>query len=190
MLGMTINNVLNNQPIVDVRAFADTLYQDLYTQPADIKSGTKYMGKIFIQAFFALRNDQRIDYPDIERCLAVVGKLEAFYTPPFIICAFYYSQWAEQQQLTDKEIAALQLGLKAHDKLYPDSTTVFSENMNLSLSSIYFQQKKWRSAAKYTERLLADMRRLGEEGTDGYMELLNSLDILLQMLITIEQNIS
>ncbi len=175
MLGMTINNVLNNQPIIDVRAFADTLYQDLYTQPVDIKSGTKYMGKIHLQAFFALSEDQRINYPDIERCLAVAGKHEAFYTPPFIICAFYFAQWAGQQQLTDKEIAALQLGLKAHDKLYPDSTTVFGENMNLKLSSIYLQQKKWRSAAKYTERLLEDMRRLGEKGTDGYMELLCSL---------------
>ena len=172
MLGMTINNLLNSQPIFDVRAFADTLYRDLYTRPAEVRAGTKYMGKICLQAFFSLSEDQRIDYPEIERCLAVTGKHEAFYTPPFIICAFYYAQWAERQQLTDKEITALQLGLKAHDKLYPDSTTVFSENMNLKLSSIYFQQKQWRSAAKYTERLLEDMRRLGEDGTDGYMEML------------------
>ena len=175
MLGMTIDNVLNKQPIFDVRAFADTLYQDLYTRPVDIKIGTKYMGKLYLQAFFAINEDQRINYPDIERCLAVAGKHEAFYTPPFIICAFYYAQWAGQQQFTDKEIAALQLGLKAHDKLYPDSTTVFSENMNLKLSSIYYQQKKWRSAAKYTEKLLEDMRRHGEEHADGYMELLTSL---------------
>lgn len=177
MLGMTINNVLSNQPIFDVRSFADTLYQDLYIRPVDIKIGAKYMGKLYLQAFFALSEDSRIDYPDIEQCLAVTGKHEAFYTPQFIICAFYYAQWAEKQQHTDKEIAALQLGLKAHDKLYSDSTTVFSENMNLKLSSIYFQQKKWRSAAKYTEGLLKDMRRLGEEGTDDYMELLNGLGI-------------
>lgn len=175
MLGMTINNLLNNQPIFDVRSFADTLYHDLYIQPVEIKTGAKYMGKINLQAFFALSEDQRIDYTDLERCLTVTGKHEAFYTPPFIICAFYFAQWAEQQQFTDKVIAALQLGLKAHDKLYPDSTTIFSENMNLKLSSIYFQQKKWRSAAKYTERLLVDMRRLGEDRTDGYMELLSTL---------------
>ena len=145
MLGMTINNVLNNQPIFDVRSFADTLYHDLYIQPVEIKTGAKYMGKINLQAFFALSEDQRIDYTDLERCLAVTGKHEAFYTPPFIICAFYFAQWAEQQQFTDKVIAALQLGLKAHDKLYPDSTTIFSENMNLKLSSIYFQRYKEES---------------------------------------------
>ena len=42
MLDMTINNAFNNQPIIDVRAFADTLYQDLYTRPVDIRSSINY----------------------------------------------------------------------------------------------------------------------------------------------------
>ena len=175
MLDMAINNRLNNQPIIDVRAFADTLYQDLYTRPVDIRSSIKYLANIYLQAFFALSGDPRIDYPDMERCLTVVGKHETFYTASFIICAYYYAQWAVQQQLTDKGIEALLLGLKAHDKLYPDSTTVFSENMSLNLSIIYSQQMKWRSAAKYTERSLKDMRRLGEGDTDEYLEQLTRL---------------
>ena len=175
ILGMSINNFLNKQPIYDVRSFADTLYHDLYTQPAEIKTSAKYAGKIYLQAFFALSEDKRIDYPDIERCLAVTGKHDAFYTVPFIICASFYARWADEKQLTDKEIAALQLGLKAHDKLYHDSTTIFSYEMNLRLSNIYLQQKKWRSAAKYTERFLADMRRLGEEDTEEFTEFLSAL---------------
>ena len=161
MLGMAIEMAFNNQQAFDVRAFADTLYHDLYINPKEMKMGSQYMGKIYLQAFFALSEDARIDYSEIEHCLAVTGKHEAFYTLPFIVCAFYYSQWAEQQGLTDKMIGAMQRGLLAHDKLYPDSTTFFSQTMNLGLSRIYCEQKEWNSAAKYTERVLNDLRRVG-----------------------------
>ena len=181
MLGTAMDMVTKGQQTFDVRAFADTLYHGLYTNPVELKDGSRYMAKIYLQAFFATSQDKRIDYPDIERCLAVAGKHEAFYTLPFILCTYYYSQWAKQEGLTDKEIAAMQLGLKAHDKLYPDSTTFFSQSMNISLSGLFYQQKKWSSAAKYTERALADLRRLGENDSDDYFGMLLALASCYQL---------
>ena len=168
MLGLAMDMVCKGQQPIDVRSYADTLFNDLYTHPVDLKFGAKYMGKIYLQAFFALSEDSRIDYPDIEKCLAVTGKHQAFYTLPFILCAYYYSQWAKQQELTDKEIAAMQLGLKAHDKLYPDSTTFFSHSMNVGLSGLFYQRKNWLSATKYTERVLTDYKRLGNGDSEEY----------------------
>ena len=174
MLGMTLETVLREQPVMfDARPFADTLYQVLYVKPEDMSTASRYMAKTYLQAFFFLSGDARIDYPDMERCLAVTGKNAAFHTQPFLVCAYGYSQWAKEQGLTDKAIAAMQLGLKAHDKLYPDSTTVFSQAFNLNLSEIYYTQKEWRLAGRYAERMLVDMNRLGQSDSEEYFETLS-----------------
>ena len=181
MLGMSMDLFLQGKQPFDVRTFADTLYKDLYVNPVELNIGMKYGARTILQAFFALSEDSRTDYADMEKCLAVTGKHETFYTLPFIICAYYYSSWADEQGLQDKQIAAMQLGLKAHDHLYPDSTTIFRRMMNQQMSMIYFQRKEWRSAAKYTERTLTDMRRAGEQDSDDYYEMLSGLALCLKM---------
>lgn len=181
MIGAAMDMLFRQQQVFDVTAYADTLYNDLYANPVELSVGATYFSKIYLQAFFAISEDARIDYTEIERCLAVTGKHESFHTIPFMVCAYSYAEWAEENNLVDKEIAALQLGLKAHDKVFPDSTTMFNHEMHLSLMSIYVNRKEWTSAAKYAEYCLEDCRRTGEEEGDEYYGVMSALALCYQM---------
>lgn len=161
---------------------ADTLYDRLYANPRDISITTKYIGKLPLQAFFAMTDDKRIDYPDIEKCLAITYKFPAFHTFDFLICATYYAMWADKQGLSTKAIGASERALIVADKLFPkDSLTFWKQNALVIAMSNSFSNKEWRRTAKYQKELLRLEELTNGKDTKDYYEGLKNLAFCYKM---------
>lgn len=174
VVGTCLEMAYRQQPVMDITAHVDTLYNYLYENPVEINTSLKYFGKIYLQAFFAMSNDKRTDYREIEKCLAVTGKHDIFYTFSFILCAYNYAIWADKQGYEDKALAACQYGMKAHDKLYPQADTPFSEMMTLYMLETHFKRREWKSAEKYSKKLLAMDIPPSEDCADPYIEYMST----------------
>lgn len=155
---------------------ADTLYDKLYANPRDISTTAKFVGKLPLQAFFAMTDDKRIDYPDIEKCLAITYKYPAFHTLDFLICATYYSIWADNQGFSTKAIGASERALVVVDKLFPkDSITFWKQSALIIAASNSFSNKEWRRTAKYQKELNRLEELTNGNDTQDYYEGLKNL---------------
>ena len=155
---------------------ADTLYDKLYANPRDISTTAKYIGKLPLCAFFAITNDKRIDYSDIEKCLAITYKYPAFHTFDFLVCATYYAIWADKQGYANKAIGASERALVVADKLFPkDSITFWKQSVLVIAMSNSFAKKEWKQTAKCQKELLRLEELTNGNDTPGYYEGLKNL---------------
>lgn len=179
---VAIRMTLDNTPPINVSKSIDSLYSRLVTNPVDIKVTTKYIGMIPMQAYFLLADDKRVDYKAVDECLFVCGKFDAFLDLSYLVCAILYGEWA-QENMSNKALDVYLLADKANAHVFGNKRSPFTDSINLNISKIYFDHRKWKDAIVYQERIV----EASQEGTEEHYHSLETLGFLNDMSERYEQ---